>query len=380
LLADFGISSRMRTTLSRMSGAKAETIAFSPPERYQAQPQVTTKSDIFAFGITLYEAATGDLPWDGEGGKSLVLGLPVPLLPEGFSPQLRAIVAACMALNPDDRPSAGALEYAGKQYFNNATWPSVAELLSWSGGSITRTPATGQTMPSPPAPEIVQGLATDPPPRVVKAAPQVTVPQQPIVPERPTLRTPVPGLAGNGGNGGNHGAGLRGTQAMPTDEKSPTDLLFDACTIGDAERIRELAQQGANLNALLPSEMAPIHVAAKYGHADAIKALTSLGVSPDFAENHYRMTPMHYTAWFGRTEAAQALIDAGAKLDEPNKSGNTPLSMAAWYGNTGVGELLMARGVNLNHRNNLGETPLKIARDRSKKDIAQMLQQAGGHD
>ena len=111
-LADFGLARLLSTsTLAFHTGHG--TPPYAPPEQIRSQ-EITTKSDIFSFGILLFEMFTGQLPWNGKrqlGVEQLHSSeqLPDPCeyvagLPRPITDALRRVTSA----DPDLRPrSAG---------------------------------------------------------------------------------------------------------------------------------------------------------------------------------------------------------------------------------------------------------------------------------
>ena len=63
-LADFGLA-RLVTTSTLAFHTGHGTPPYAPPEQVQSRA-ITPKSDIFSFGIMLYEMFTGQLPWGGK--------------------------------------------------------------------------------------------------------------------------------------------------------------------------------------------------------------------------------------------------------------------------------------------------------------------------
>ena len=123
LLADFGISSQIRHTLRKAtSNFRSLTIAYAPPERFDRYPISDTSSDIFSFGVTLYEMCTNSIPWDGSGGQSLLKGDQIPRLPENFSTDLNQVLQECMAVDRSKRPSAAELHFKGKNFLETGQW------------------------------------------------------------------------------------------------------------------------------------------------------------------------------------------------------------------------------------------------------------------
>ena len=123
LLADFGISSQIRHTLRKAtSNLKSLTVAYAPPERFDRYPTSDPSSDIFSFGVTLYEMCTNKIPWDGSGGPSLLKGAHIPHLPETYSKELNRILQSCMSVDRSKRPKASELHIRGRNYLETGNW------------------------------------------------------------------------------------------------------------------------------------------------------------------------------------------------------------------------------------------------------------------
>ncbi len=61
-VADFGLAQRVRIQDGRFAGARGGTWAYAAPEVLRREP-CDTRADIFSFGVLLYEACTGRLPY-----------------------------------------------------------------------------------------------------------------------------------------------------------------------------------------------------------------------------------------------------------------------------------------------------------------------------
>jgi len=127
LLADFGISSKIRRTLTKSMGAQASTgtLAYMPPEKFSADKQIIKAGDIFSLGVTIYELLTGDLPYGDNGGLTLKAGAEVPNLPGNFSPELNHLLRSCLAKEPWERPTAKQLEDVAGRFLQTGQWPIV---------------------------------------------------------------------------------------------------------------------------------------------------------------------------------------------------------------------------------------------------------------
>ena len=64
MLVDFGLAKEYDPTKSTTVGAKAYTPGFAPPEQY-GQGRTDPRTDIYAFGATLYNLLTNKVPSDG---------------------------------------------------------------------------------------------------------------------------------------------------------------------------------------------------------------------------------------------------------------------------------------------------------------------------
>lgn len=107
-IADFGIA-RMDTSLWKTQSNKiVGSPLYMSPEQVLSQP-VDQRSDIFSFGIVLYQMITGQLPFNGENINSVMYQIvnEEPKKPSSFNPAiseaLDQIVAKCLAKKPEER-------------------------------------------------------------------------------------------------------------------------------------------------------------------------------------------------------------------------------------------------------------------------------------
>jgi len=129
LLADFGISSRIRRTLTKSMGKATDssgTIPYMAPERFGKYPNPTCQSDIWSLGASFYELVTGNLPLGDHGGLIQKNGADIPDLPEHFSAEINTIINACMAPQPEQRPTAEQLLETAGIYLKTNMWPAIA--------------------------------------------------------------------------------------------------------------------------------------------------------------------------------------------------------------------------------------------------------------
>ena len=125
VITDFGISKQLRASLrkSAMKLNSAGAISYMGPERFSKQYQAVKASDIWSLGVSIYELATGELPFCGMGGSLQKQGADMPELPEEFSETLNMVCQACMAKEPWNRPTAQQLADYTDRYMKGENPP-----------------------------------------------------------------------------------------------------------------------------------------------------------------------------------------------------------------------------------------------------------------
>ena len=124
LVTDFGISTRIRSTLRRSVGDKksAGTTAYMGPERFSKNPAPVKASDIWSLGATMYELMTGDVPFGDIGGGMQKMNAEVPDIPGGYSTELKRLVERCLAPDTWDRPTAAQIRDICEDYLRKDEW------------------------------------------------------------------------------------------------------------------------------------------------------------------------------------------------------------------------------------------------------------------
>jgi serine/threonine protein kinase len=112
---DFGISVMMERVVDTSAGStlalEMGTPAYMAPEHISGERRIDERADVYGFGVLLYEALSGQLPFPGEPGPDLfqrVLQEPAPPLTQfrrDLPLGLVRIIEAAMAKEPDHRYS-----------------------------------------------------------------------------------------------------------------------------------------------------------------------------------------------------------------------------------------------------------------------------------
>lgn len=110
VVMDFGIARAAIGTRLTQTGAVIGTPQYMSPEQAQGK-ELDGRSDIYSFGMVLYQMATGTLPFQSTDAVSLMY-MHVHQLPEApdlrnakVPPWLRDIILKCLAKRPEDRYS-----------------------------------------------------------------------------------------------------------------------------------------------------------------------------------------------------------------------------------------------------------------------------------
>jgi Tol biopolymer transport system component/predicted Ser/Thr protein kinase len=107
-ITDFGLAKVKGATKLTKTGSTVGTAAYMSPEQARGE-EVDHRSDLFSFGVVLYEMLTGRLPFKGEHHAALLYSIinddppPVARFNEKATPELERIVAKALEKDRDDR-------------------------------------------------------------------------------------------------------------------------------------------------------------------------------------------------------------------------------------------------------------------------------------
>jgi serine/threonine-protein kinase len=157
VVADFGIA-RALSGYTNQTGTNmvVGTPQYFAPEQARAKP-LDGRADLYSLGVTMFRAATGRLPFDGEDWYEIArqhVEEPAPAarsVNPALSPEFEAIVLRCMAKSPDDRPATGELlADTMQEILQMRRDPSSANTLTMMS-TPDSTPATARVSGKAPA-------------------------------------------------------------------------------------------------------------------------------------------------------------------------------------------------------------------------------------
>jgi Tol biopolymer transport system component len=119
---------RQQTEIGQLLG----TVSYMSPEQARGQA-VDARSDVFSFGVMLYEMVTGSVPFEAPSSAEVLNAIIHAPLPHGareISPKLHRVIDKCTAKNPDDRYPTGVALLADLQKLSQPA-PRVASTRSY---------------------------------------------------------------------------------------------------------------------------------------------------------------------------------------------------------------------------------------------------------
>jgi len=174
------------------------------------------------------------------------------------------------------------------------------------------------------------------------------------------------------------GAALAAGAAPNGRESYGRTALHIATFARQRDTIRQLAQAGADLDALENDRYDAVTIAAVADDEETLALLLSLGASAKLTTSRYDGTALIAAAHLGHDGVVRQLIAAGAPLDHVNNLHWTAVIEAIVLGDGGPRHqaclrALVDAGANLQLADRSGRTPLQLARERGYAEMERIL-------
>lgn len=162
--------------------------------------------------------------------------------------------------------------------------------------------------------------------------------------------------------------------------------LFKAIEGLNIEKVKELIQQGVNINKAKNKyrpKHTPIHTASICTYEDSVKISKSIDLLQLLIDNGANVnlrnddleTPL-FESLFSSTKLIKILIENGAKINLQNIHGQTPLHLICGFngcGKVNVLRLLLDNGADVFVKDFKSQTPLQLAMETEKHAIVELL-------
>ncbi|MEK7389413.1 MAG: ankyrin repeat domain-containing protein [Elusimicrobiota bacterium] len=149
--------------------------------------------------------------------------------------------------------------------------------------------------------------------------------------------------------------------------------LLRAVRKGDLASLNAALASHADLESVGISHDTALAQASYCGRGDMVATLLNAGAKAQSANGY----PLHVAARLGHLEVVRAFLDAGVPPDTIGRGDYTPLMDAADCGQTAVVELLLSRGASALYKDKDGRSALSLAKYHGFEPLAELLTKAG---
>jgi quinoprotein dehydrogenase-associated probable ABC transporter substrate-binding protein len=157
----------------------------------------------------------------------------------------------------------------------------------------------------------------------------------------------------------------------------PNEELNNAIVADDLDRVRYLADHGAQVKKADREGYPPLVNAARFGFTTVAAYLVERKADPNQSDRS-GWTPLMYAVWGDQADMASMLLAHGARLAAADNEGLTPLAIAAQNAKLKAAQVLLDAGADVNAPvAKGGYTPLMLASISGSRELAGTLIQHG---
>jgi hypothetical protein len=153
--------------------------------------------------------------------------------------------------------------------------------------------------------------------------------------------------------------------------------IFEAAAVGDLPQLKRLLTANPEFaHACSGDGWTPLHLAAAFATADAVRALLDAGARVDaVSRNPQQNQPLHAALALSKNpETIRLLLERGAPVNAFQAGGFTPLFSAATANRRDLAEILLSHGADPGQKSEAGKTAADIARERGHVELAAWLE------
>ena len=159
----------------------------------------------------------------------------------------------------------------------------------------------------------------------------------------------------------------------------PSAILCQAAQFGLVNVVKKLLGSGASIDAAIDlDEVAPLHLAARHGHAEVVEVLLKHKASLTKLSKYDRL-PLHFASMYGDPTIVKLLLDAGAQVDAVDAGKTNALYHACLRGNYKAVEILAQAGCDMGCDDEGDWSPLIITANEGFIESARLLLEREAH-
>eukprot|EP00210_Caulerpa_lentillifera_P005472 g5232.t1 len=159
-------------------------------------------------------------------------------------------------------------------------------------------------------------------------------------------------------------------------ERPPTEAsykLLDAAAKGDLQQLKDLLEEGADINVFGDEGLTPLLFATKNGHVSCVNLLVFRKARINLASCPERISAIHYASIGPSRQLLEFLISNRANVNAHDETGQTPLHYACHRGSSITVATLLSHGADIHANDKYGRTPLLMAASKNNYEAVALL-------